>query len=65
MKQLFTRDLMTEKLTAMGHRTVFNNEQISYRLVSCKMLMNHKLKQSKRKNVCPNKGKNKERKPKM
>ena len=31
MRQLSTRVLMTQKLTTIGHRTVFNNDQSTYR----------------------------------
>ena len=34
MKQLSTRDQMTHKLTTIGQRITFNNEQSPYRVVS-------------------------------
>ena len=44
MRQLATKDQMTQKLTAIGHRTAFNNEQSPYRIVSYKRPRNHKCK---------------------
>ena len=44
MKQLSTRDQMTQKLTTIGHRTAFNNEQSPYRIVSYKRPRNDKCK---------------------
>ena len=38
---------MTQKLTIIGHRTAFNNEQSPYRIVSCKMPRNNNAKQFK------------------
>ena len=29
MRQLFTRSQMTDKLTTIGHRTAYNNENVS------------------------------------
>ena len=42
MRQLSTRDQMQQKLTTIGHRTAFNNEQSPYRIVSYKMLSSQK-----------------------
>ena len=36
MRQLSTTDQMTQKLTEVGYRTAFNNEQSPYRIVSYK-----------------------------
>ena len=35
---------MTQKLTAIGHRTVFDNKHSPYRIVSYKEPRNHKCK---------------------
>ena len=35
---------MTQKLTTIGHRTAFNNEQSPYRIVSYKKLRNDNVK---------------------
>ena len=43
MRQRSTRDQMTQKLTTVGHHKPFNNEQNPYRIVSWKMLRNHKM----------------------
>ena len=53
MRQLSTRDQMTQKLTAICHRTAFKNEQSPYRIVSCKRPRNDKCKtiQSKQSEV--------------
>ena len=39
MRQLSTRDQMTQKLTTIGHRTTFNNEESPYCIVSYKRQM--------------------------
>ena len=44
MRQLSTRDQMTQKLTTIGHRTTFNNEQSPYRIVRYKRPRNDKCK---------------------
>ena len=36
MRQLSTRDQMTQKFTTIGHRTAFNSEQCPYHIVSYK-----------------------------
>ena len=41
---------MTQKLTIIGNRTAFNNEQSSYRIVSYKRPRNDNEKQFKREN---------------
>ena len=41
---------MTQKLTTIGHRTAFNNEQIPYRILSFKRPRNDDVKQFKREN---------------
>ena len=41
---------MTQKLTTIGHRTVFSNEQSPYRIVSYKRPRNDNVKQFKREN---------------
>ena len=43
MRQLSTRDQMVQKLTTIGHRTAFNNEQSPHRTVSCKTIQTRKL----------------------
>ena len=50
MRQLFTRDQMTQKLTTIGHRTAFNNEKNPYCTVSYKRPQNDNVKQFKREN---------------
>ena len=45
MRQLSTRDQMTQKLKTIGHRTAFNNERCPYRIVSYKRPRNDNLKQ--------------------
>ena len=50
MRQLSTRDEMTQKLTTIGHHTAFNNEQIPYRTVSYKRPRNDNVKQFKQEN---------------
>ena len=47
MRQLSTRDQMTQKLTTIGHRTTINNEQSLYRIVSYKRPRNDNVKQCK------------------
>ena len=49
MRQFSTRE-MTQNLTTIGHRTAFNNEQSSYRIVSYKRILNDNVKQFKREN---------------
>ena len=44
MRQLFTRDQMTQKLTTIGHCMAFNNEPTPYRIVSYKMPRNDNCK---------------------
>ena len=44
---------MTQKLTTIGHRTAFNNEQSPYRIVSYKRPRNDNVKQFKRENLRP------------
>ena len=44
MRQLSTRDQMTQKLTIIGHSTAFNNEKSSYCKVSYKRPRNDKCK---------------------
>ena len=39
MRQLSTSDQMTQKLTAIGHRSAFNNEQSPYRIVSYRFVV--------------------------
>ena len=51
MRQLSTRDQMTQKLTAIGHRTVFTIHKISHRKVSYKRPRNHKCKKNLLKNT--------------
>ena len=51
MRQLSTRDQVTQELTTIGYRTVFNNEQSSYGIVSYKRPQNDKCKQFKRKSI--------------
>ena len=40
MRQLSTRDQMTQKLTTISHRTAFNNKQRPYRIISYKRSRN-------------------------
>ena len=42
---------MTQTLTTIGHRTAFNNEQNSYRIVSYKRPRYDNVKQLKRENL--------------
>ena len=51
MRQLFPRDQMAHKLTAIGHRTASNIEQIPYRIVSYKGPEITNIKQFKRENL--------------
>ena len=44
-RQLSARDKMTQKLTIIGNRTAFNNEQSPYRIVSYKKPRNDSVKQ--------------------
>ena len=44
---------MTQKLTTIGHRSAFNNEKITYRIVSYKRHQNDNVKQFKRENQRP------------
>ena len=44
MRKPSTRDQITQKLTTIGHRTAFNNEQSLYRKVSYKRPRNDKCK---------------------
>ena len=48
IRQLSTREQMTQKLITIGHRTAFNNEQSPHNLVSYKGSRNDKVKQLKR-----------------
>ena len=48
MRQLSTRDQMTQTLTTIGHRIAINNEQSQYRIVSYKRPRNDNVKQFKR-----------------
>ena len=50
MRQLSTRDQMTQKLTTIGHCTAFNNEQSQYNLVSYERPQNDSVKQIKQDN---------------
>ena len=43
MRQLSTRDQMTDILTTINHRTAFNNEHIPYHVVSHKRPRNYNL----------------------
>ena len=54
MRQLSTRDQMTQKLTTIGHHTAFNNEQSPYCIVCYKRHRNDNVKQFKRENSRPN-----------
>ena len=45
MRQLFIRDQQTQKLTTIGHRTVFNNE-LSHTAYSA--MIDNKMKKIKR-----------------
>ena len=40
MRQLYTRDQMTQKLTTIGHRTALNNEQSPHHIVSYNSMNN-------------------------
>ena len=42
---------MTQKLTAIGHPTAFNNEQSPYRIFSYKRPLNDNVKQFKREKI--------------
>ena len=53
MRQLSTRDKMAQKLTTVGHRMAFNNEQSQYRILSYKRSRNDNVKQFKRENERP------------
>ena len=52
LRQLSTSDQndTRQKLTTIGHRTAFNNEQSPYRIVSYKRPRNNNVKQFKREN---------------
>ena len=41
---------ITQKLTTIGHRTAFNNEQSPYRIFSYNRLLNDNVKQFRREN---------------
>ena len=49
MRQLSTREQMTQKLTTIGHRTTFNNEQ-AHTAFSYKRPRNDNVKQFKQEN---------------
>ena len=64
MRQLFTRDQITQKLTTIGHRTAFNNDQNPYHIVrynrprndKCKPIQTRKLTAKSRKSPYDQKG---------